>query len=71
MENEQKEKKVAKAKKEPDIKDWTICEATAQMLAKTRRDGVETAWDRAANMKACPIGADSGCCKHCAMGPCR
>ncbi len=71
MENEQKEKKVAKAKKEPDIKDWTICEATAQMLARTRRDGVETAWDRAANMKACPIGADSACCKHCAMGPCR
>ena len=22
-------------------------------------------------MKACPIGADSACCKHCAMGPCR
>ncbi len=49
----------------------TLCEATAQMLARTRRDGVETAWDRAANMKACPIGADSACCKHCAMGPCR
>ena len=71
MEKDEKEKKVAKAKKEPDIKDWTICEATAQMLARTRRDGVDTAWDRAANMKACPIGAESGCCKHCAMGPCR
>jgi hypothetical protein len=23
------------------------------------------------NMKACPIGADSACCKHCFMGPCR
>jgi carbon-monoxide dehydrogenase catalytic subunit len=22
-------------------------------------------------MKACPIGADSACCKHCFMGPCR
>jgi carbon-monoxide dehydrogenase catalytic subunit len=22
-------------------------------------------------MKACPIGADSACCKHCSMGPCR
>ena len=41
------------------------------MLAKARRDGVEIAFDRAANMKACPIGADSACCKHCAMGPCR
>ncbi len=41
------------------------------MIAKARRDGVETAFDRAANMKACPIGADSACCKHCSMGPCR
>jgi carbon-monoxide dehydrogenase catalytic subunit len=64
------EKKVLK-KKELNIKEATICEATAQMLEKARRDGVETAFDRAANMKACPIGADSACCKHCAMGPCR
>ncbi len=28
-------------------------------------------FSRAADMKACPIGADSACCKHCAMGPCR
>ena len=58
-------------KKQFDIKDATICETTAQMLEKGRRDGVETAFDRAANMKACPIGADSACCKHCSMGPCR
>jgi carbon-monoxide dehydrogenase catalytic subunit len=63
-------KEVSK-KKQPDPKDFTICEATAQMIAKARKDGVETAFDRAANMKACPIGADSACCKHCAMGPCR
>lgn len=54
-----------------DIKDLTACDATAQMLEKARRENVETAFDRAANMKACPIGADSACCKHCAMGPCR
>ena len=53
------------------IKDVTICDATAQMLEKAKRDGVETAFDRAANMKPCPIGADSACCKHCSMGPCR
>ena len=41
------------------------------MLAKARNDGVEQAFDRATNMKACPIGADSACCKHCFMGPCR
>jgi len=53
------------------ISDFTICDATQQMLEKARRDGVETAFDRAVNMKACPIGAKSACCKHCAMGPCR
>ncbi|MFW6237421.1 MAG: carbon monoxide dehydrogenase, partial [Desulfosudaceae bacterium] len=41
------------------------------MLIKARQDGVELAFDRAATMKACPIGADSACCKHCSMGPCR
>ena len=66
------EKKVVpQKKKEIDISALTICDATAQMLIKARKDGVETAFDRAANMKACPIGADSACCKHCAMGPCR
>ncbi len=71
MEEEKNEKKIAKVKAEPNIRDWTTCEATAQMLEKARKDGVETAWDRAANMKPCPIGADSACCKHCGMGPCR
>jgi len=65
------EKKVLSKKKEINPRDFTICEATAQMLEKAERDGVETAFDRAANMKACPIGADSACCKHCSMGPCR
>jgi len=63
--------KTKSAGKQPAIKDFTICEATAQMLEKARRDGVETAFDRAANMKPCPIGADSACCKNCSMGPCR
>jgi len=54
-----------------NIKDVTTCPATAQMLEKAERDGVETAFHRAATMKACPIGADSACCKHCSMGPCR
>ncbi len=65
------EKKAIPTKKEIDINSVTICDATAQMLVKARKDGVETAFDRAASMKACPIGADSACCKHCAMGPCR
>ncbi len=68
---EEKEKKKAVSRKETNPADFTICEATAQMLVKAKADGVETAFDRAANMKACPIGADSACCKHCSMGPCR
>lgn len=60
-----------KKKKELNFRDITTCDATIQMLEKAKRDGVETAFDRAANMKACPIGADSACCKHCSMGPCR
>jgi carbon-monoxide dehydrogenase catalytic subunit len=69
MEKEKNEKILPMQKK--DVREWTICEATAQMLEKAQSDGVETAFDRAANMKPCPIGADSACCKHCAMGPCR
>lgn len=71
---EEKEKKEVLKKKEKDLpepRDVTTCEATAQMLIKARKDGVETAFERAHNMKACPIGAESACCKHCFMGPCR
>ncbi|MEJ2472294.1 MAG: anaerobic carbon-monoxide dehydrogenase catalytic subunit [Desulfobacterales bacterium] len=62
---------MAKKEKEINFRDLTTCDATIQMLEKAKRDGVETAFDRAVNMKACPIGADSACCKHCSMGPCR
>ena len=65
------DKKPISKKTEINIRDLTTCEATAQMLEKAKRDGVETAFDRAISMKACPIGKDSACCKHCAMGPCR
>ncbi|MFH1930320.1 MAG: anaerobic carbon-monoxide dehydrogenase catalytic subunit [Pseudomonadota bacterium] len=54
-----------------NIKETTICDSTAQMLKKAERDGVETSFHRAASMKPCPIGAQSACCKHCSMGPCR
>jgi len=57
--------------KELNVHEVTACNATAQMLEKAKVDGVETAFDRAAKMKPCPIGADSACCKHCSMGPCR
>ncbi|BCS97268.1 carbon-monoxide dehydrogenase catalytic subunit [Desulfoluna limicola] len=65
------EKLEKKGKKVADIKDVTTCEATGRMLEKARRDGVVVAFDRAADMKPCPIGAESACCKMCYMGPCR
>ncbi len=54
-----------------EIQDITICESTAELLTKGRADGVSTAFDRADEMKPCPIGAVQACCKHCYMGPCR
>ncbi len=51
--------------------DITSSETTQQMISKARKDGVELFFDRAADMRPCPIGAESACCKHCFMGPCR
>ncbi|MGD8382530.1 MAG: carbon monoxide dehydrogenase, partial [Syntrophobacterales bacterium] len=65
------EVKKEKKKKELPIAQVTTCKSTQQMLRKAAEDGVETAFHRAMDMKACPIGADSACCKHCSMGPCR
>lgn len=58
-------------KKKIDVSELTQCTSTAQMLQRMRTDGVENAFDRASDMKPCPIGAKSACCKNCAMGPCR
>ncbi len=58
-------------KEQVPASDRTICEATAQMLEKARRDGVLIDLDRGYEMKPCPIGEVSACCKHCYMGPCR
>ena len=49
----------------------TVCEATQQMIDKARAEGISTVYDRAADMKPCPIGAEGSCCRNCAMGPCR
>ncbi|RJQ72991.1 MAG: anaerobic carbon-monoxide dehydrogenase catalytic subunit [Desulfobacteraceae bacterium] len=65
------QKKIDKDKPLVPTGELTTCEATQKMIAKGRLEGVETAFDRAVNMKACPIGAESACCKHCFMGPCR
>ncbi len=64
-------KKAKSKKKEINIKGITTYEATAQVLAKARCDNVEAVFDRAANMKACPIGGNSSCCIHFAIRLCR
>ena len=62
---------MAKIKELMKVEDLTTCDSTAQMITKARKDGVELLFDRAVDMKPCPIGAVSACCKHCSMGPCR
>ncbi|HLC35029.1 MAG TPA: anaerobic carbon-monoxide dehydrogenase catalytic subunit [Anaerolineales bacterium] len=48
--------------------------AAREMLARAGELGIQTAFDRADLMAACPIGVGSSagaCCKNCFMGPCR
>jgi len=49
----------------------TIDPAVSAMLERAEAEGISTAFDRAEAMKPCPIGHKGGCCKNCAMGPCR
>jgi carbon-monoxide dehydrogenase catalytic subunit len=41
------------------------------MIARAQKLGIDTVFDRAAQMKPCAIGIQGICCKNCAMGPCR
>jgi len=45
--------------------------STQEMIARAQKLGIDTVFDRAANMKPCNIGIQGICCKNCAMGPCR
>jgi len=49
----------------------TIDPAACEMLEIVEAKGLSTAFQRAAEMKPCPIGNKGACCKNCAMGPCR
>ncbi|MCK4910855.1 MAG: anaerobic carbon-monoxide dehydrogenase catalytic subunit [Thermodesulfovibrionales bacterium] len=46
-------------------------EASQQAIEWTRQHNIETCFDRAEQMKPCPIGDKGACCKNCHMGPCR
>ncbi len=49
----------------------SVDSASLELYEKAKSDGCITVFDRAADMKPCPIGAEGSCCKNCAMGPCR
>jgi len=51
----------------------TTLPSDLEMLAMADEMGIRTIFDRAADMKACPIGSGASglCCKMCGMGPCR
>ena len=49
----------------------SIDQASLELINIACADGVSLAFDRAEQMKPCPIGAVGSCCKNCSMGPCR
>ena len=67
----EKKTKAAKAPKLADPIAASVDIATQKMIVRSHELGVETIFDRAANMKQCNIGIQGICCKNCAMGPCR
>jgi carbon-monoxide dehydrogenase catalytic subunit len=60
---------MAKRRRTPEEK--SVDPAAIQILSLAEEADITTAFSRADEMKPCPIGADSMCCKICAMGPCR
>ncbi len=60
---------MARKRKTPE--QYSIDPAAQQMLTRANELGIGTAFTRADDMLACPIGADGMCCKICGMGPCR
>ena len=49
----------------------SVDKASLELIDKACEDQVRLAFDRAEQMKPCPIGAVGSCCKNCGMGPCR
>ncbi|MDD5092951.1 MAG: anaerobic carbon-monoxide dehydrogenase catalytic subunit [Dehalococcoidia bacterium] len=56
-------------KERPFIK--SIDPTTVELLDICATEGVDTIFQRADAVKACPIGGVAACCKSCFMGPCR
>ncbi len=49
----------------------SIDKATLELLDKAKKENILTVFDRADDLKPCPIGVEESCCKVCGMGPCR
>ena len=54
--------KAAKGPKLADPIEGSICTASQKMIARSQELGIETIFDRAANMKQCNIGTQGTCC---------
>ncbi|MBW2710133.1 MAG: anaerobic carbon-monoxide dehydrogenase catalytic subunit [Deltaproteobacteria bacterium] len=59
------------ARKRRTPEEASIDPSTQEMLVLAEGLGLGTAFTRADDMAACPIGSDGMCCKICSMGPCR
>jgi carbon-monoxide dehydrogenase catalytic subunit len=54
-----------------DFETYSIDPTAAEMLKIAEECEIETAFSRSREIKPCTTGATGGCCKLCAMGPCR
>jgi len=55
----------------PKPEDLSADNASVEMIKRSRDMEIRTVFDRAADIRPCPIGAAGSCCKNCSMGPCR
>ena len=56
---------------EEEKKKKSIDKASLELIDKACADAVNLSFDRAEQLKPCPIGAVGSCCSNCGMGPCR
>jgi carbon-monoxide dehydrogenase catalytic subunit len=71
---EEKIARIDKGDKTPKLADpiaASIDKGTQELIKRAQELGIDTVFDRAAQMKPCNIGIQGICCKNCAMGPCR
>lgn len=55
----------------PAPESLSVDSATVAMIKKARQMDIRTVFERAAEMRPCPIGSAGSCCKQCSIGPCR